>query len=123
MYVHAATSFLGGVESQQYIQIMGKGIDMPRGDGTGPMGMGSMTGRALGFCAGYPHPGFAAGQGRRMGRGFGHRNRFWALSQPPVAPTSGQQVDALRQQADLLRQSLQNIEAELERLRQDETPR
>ena len=46
---------------------------MPAGDGTGPMGMGSMTGRAAGYCAGYPVPGFAnpifeLGWGR--GRGF-----------------------------------------------------
>jgi len=31
---------------------------MPRGDGTGPGGMGPMTGRAAGYCAGYPVPGF-----------------------------------------------------------------
>jgi len=31
---------------------------MPRGDGTGPMGLGPMTGRGAGFCAGYPVPGF-----------------------------------------------------------------
>ena len=36
-----------------------KGIDkkkgegtMPLGDGTGPVGMGPMTGRAVGYCAG-----------------------------------------------------------------------
>jgi hypothetical protein len=33
-------------------------IKMPRGDGTGPAGMGPMTGRAAGFCAGYPIPGY-----------------------------------------------------------------
>jgi len=32
---------------------------MPFGDGTGPMGMGPMTGRGFGYCAGYPAPGFA----------------------------------------------------------------
>jgi len=32
---------------------------MPRGDGTGPAGMGPMTGRAAGYCAGYPVPGYA----------------------------------------------------------------
>ena len=32
--------------------------NMPRGDGTGPAGLGPMTGRAAGFCAGYPVPGF-----------------------------------------------------------------
>jgi len=31
---------------------------MPAGDGTGPMGMGPMTGRAAGYCAGYPVPGW-----------------------------------------------------------------
>jgi hypothetical protein len=31
---------------------------MPGGDGTGPGGMGPMTGRAVGYCAGYPAPGF-----------------------------------------------------------------
>ena len=56
---------------------------MPRGDGTGPGGMGPMTGRAAGFCAGYPVPGFmnpiggrlglGLGRGRGMGRGMGRR--------------------------------------------------
>lgn len=32
---------------------------MPAGDGTGPLGSGPMTGRAAGFCAGYPVPGYA----------------------------------------------------------------
>jgi hypothetical protein len=32
--------------------------DMPAGDGTGPLGLGPMSGRAAGFCAGYPVPGF-----------------------------------------------------------------
>ena len=31
---------------------------MPRGDGTGPGGMGPMTGRAAGYCAGYSVPGY-----------------------------------------------------------------
>ena len=31
---------------------------MPRGDGTGPAGMGPMTGRAAGYCAGYNMPGY-----------------------------------------------------------------
>ena len=32
---------------------------MPAGDGTGPLGFGPMTGRAAGYCAGYPVPGYA----------------------------------------------------------------
>jgi hypothetical protein len=41
---------------------------MPGGDRTGPMGMGPMTGRAAGYCAGYPVPGY---MDPIPGRGFG----------------------------------------------------
>ncbi len=69
---------------------------MPRGDGTGPMGQGSKTGRAMGYCSGYGAPGYVnpgrgwfgagrggmpwgegrgrtwgGGRGRGFGRGFG----------------------------------------------------
>lgn len=40
---------------------------MPGGDRTGPLGLGAMTGRAAGYCAGYGMPGFANGI---YGRGF-----------------------------------------------------
>jgi hypothetical protein len=40
---------------------------MPRGDGTGPGGMGPMTGRAAGYCAGYGMPGYMNPYGGRMG--------------------------------------------------------
>ena len=82
---------------------------MPGGDGTGPMGMGPISGRAAGYCAGYPAPGFMnPGGGRGFsgrglgGRGFGgrgggrgRRNMFWATGVPgwaragwvPVADT------------------------------------
>ena len=51
---------------------------MPRGDRTGPNGAGPMTGRGLGYCAGYDEPGFTAGGrglglGRGYGRGYGRR--------------------------------------------------
>lgn len=63
---------------------------MPGGDGTGPWGAGPMTGRAAGYCAGYPVPGFMnpAG-GRGMGRWprggggrRGRRNRYYATGVP-----------------------------------------
>ncbi len=45
---------------------------MPRGNHTGPMGMGSMTGRGAGYCAGYGMPGYANDTtGRGFGGGFG----------------------------------------------------
>lgn len=44
---------------------------MPRGDRTGPEGLGAMTGRGLGFCNGNQTPGFNRGFGRGAGGGFG----------------------------------------------------
>ncbi len=44
---------------------------MPRGDRTGPMGQGSMTGRGLGDCAGNGRTGGFFGRGLGMGRGIG----------------------------------------------------
>jgi hypothetical protein len=61
---------------------------MPRGDGTGPAGMGPMTGRAAGYCAGYPVPGYmnpVGGRGfwgRGRGGGRGRRNWYYATGLP-----------------------------------------
>ena len=50
---------------------------MPRGDRRGPDGLGPMTGRRAGYCAGYDVPGYAndrvppMGMGRGLGRGGG----------------------------------------------------
>ena len=66
---------------------------MPRGDGTGPAGMGPMTGRAAGYCAGYQVPGFMNPAGGRgfwgrprgffgRGGGRGHRHWYYATGMP-----------------------------------------
>lgn len=65
---------------------------MPYGDGTGPGGMGPMTGRSAGYCAGYAVPGFqnpmpgrgalGRGMGRRGGGGRGWRNMYYATDLP-----------------------------------------
>jgi hypothetical protein len=71
---------------------------MPAGDGTGPMGMGPMTGRGAGYCSGYDAPGWAnPGPGRAFGAGWGrgggrggrgggggwrHRNWYYATGVP-----------------------------------------
>lgn len=68
---------------------------MPRGDRTGPSGMGPMTGRAAGYCAGYDRPGYANpmyggyGRGGGFGRGFGgggfgrgYRHGYYATGMP-----------------------------------------
>ena len=44
---------------------------MPFGDGTGPRGMGPMTGRGAGYCAGFGRPGFTNPIPRRGRFGFG----------------------------------------------------
>ena len=53
---------------------------MARGDKTGPLGQGPMTGRSLGYCAGYQIPGFAhgfgGGRGQGSGQGSGQGRRF-----------------------------------------------
>jgi hypothetical protein len=88
---------------------------MPRGDGTGPMGMGPMTGRGFGFCAGYAYPGFY------FGRGF-RRHAFGPMySRYPagafVAPT---QEGALREQAEYLEEQLRQVNRRLDSLEKDE---
>jgi hypothetical protein len=44
---------------------------MPRGDKTGPVGMGSMTGQGLGFCTGFKMPGY---RNSNMGLRRGYRH-------------------------------------------------
>ncbi len=60
---------------------------MPGGDRTGPAGMGPMTGRGAGLCAGNPAPGYMSagfgwGFGRGRGGGWGRRNWFYATGMP-----------------------------------------
>jgi hypothetical protein len=114
---------------------------MPRGDRTGPMGMGAMTGRAAGYCAGFGFPGYAnpalgQGFGMRFGGGRGWRKMFYATGQPgwmrfgsyPAIsgyPTPYQkpdpemekralknQADALQSELDLVKKRLSEIETE-----------
>ncbi len=66
---------------------------MPGGDGTGPRGLGSMTGRAAGYCAGYSTPGFA-NPVPRMGLGLGQGGGFggypYGYMRPGQYPYGGQ---------------------------------
>lgn len=66
---------------------------MPRGDKTGPLGQGPMTGRAAGFCAGNnvpgyanPAPGMGMAWGRNSGRGRGYRGRLNVI--PDINPVA-----------------------------------
>ncbi len=61
---------------------------MPRGNRTGPLGEGPMTGRQLGYGAGYDSPGYTKGTGGGggLGRGFRGRGRGFFWSRPAAAP-------------------------------------
>ena len=104
---------------------------MPGGDGTGPAGMGPMTGRGAGYCAGYSTPGavnpvsgrgYGFGFGRGLGFGFrGGRGGRWAGPYagygynvpyvPPYgpAPTRQQEMEALQEEAKYLENALEEI--------------
>lgn len=70
-----------------------KEVLMPGGDGTGPAGYGSMTGRAAGYCADYSTPGYANpmggrgffGRGRSGFSGRGYRNMYYATGLPGIS--------------------------------------
>ena len=111
---------------------------MPGGNRTGPAGMGPMTGRGAGFCAGYAAPGCAnpvggrgygigfgrgMGRGRGFGRGFGWagQGRFgWFGGQGAFAEQQNisveQEVEALKGQAGYLEDSLKQIDQRLKEL-------
>jgi len=103
---------------------------MPRGDKTGPMGMGPMTGRGAGYCNGFAVPGyanptpFAGGYGCGLGRGFGRGNMFRATGMsgwarygfPAYKGTSEAPFDEktlLTNQAEFLENQLQQVKKRL----------
>ena len=109
---------------------------MPRGDRTGPMGSGPMTGRGAGYCGGVGEPGFMNPAGRGGGRG--RRHWFYATGLPgwaragmglpawgaPLAPpapvaaatASGAEVAALKAHAAHLEQTLQSMKKRIQNL-------
>jgi len=123
---------------------------MPRGDGTGPGGLGPMTGRAAGYCAGYSVPGYmnpsggrlglGFGYGRGYGRGFGrgmgrgYGRAYWPansypVSSPPVAYGGGfyqppiepkQEMEMLAEDAKALKGQLDSINKRITELEKSE---
>ena len=94
---------------------------MPQGDGTGPAGQGSMTGRGMGYCAGYDAPGFVnsgfrRGMGRGLGRGRGFALRAGAIPMQQVQPaviTEEQEKQFLEQELVALKEEIKEIEKKL----------
>jgi len=100
---------------------------MPGGNGTGPNGLGKMTGRGAGFCAGYPVPGYSnsvagrgMGRGRGIGRGCGLGQGIGrqGIAMTPLTPTitDEQELQSLKQQAELLKNNLSQISSRIEKL-------
>lgn len=100
-------------------------MKMPRGDGTGPAGLGPMTGRAAGYCAGYNAPGYANPIPRRgmgfsrgfRGRGFGWRRWNFipdVAIEPVTQPYPAESVNLNKEQEKkILEAEKAEIEAEL----------
>ena len=93
---------------------------MPRGNGTGPMGMGPMTGRGVGFCAGFNMPGLA-GNGVGFGGGRGRRNCFYATGlngwqrDDIIQTTVTGNKESLQRQADALQARLEAVKKRLDK--------
>jgi hypothetical protein len=85
---------------------------MPRRDGTGPMGMGAMTGRGLGVCTGVNAPIYGRGFGRGLGLGFGRGFGFGANANYNHTASK----EALQAQKEQLQITLDAIDKRLESL-------
>ncbi len=111
----------------------GRSATMPRGDGTGPMGAGPMTGRGAGFCAGFNRPGFAnrPGFGRMGGGGRGWRHWFHATGLPgwaranaagfgrlgAAAPTAEDERAELEQECSQVEEYLKQLRRRVDELK------
>jgi predicted Fe-Mo cluster-binding NifX family protein len=87
----------------------GMGGGMGGGMGRG-MGMGGGMGRGMGRGMG-----MGGGMGRGMGRGMGMQGGY-SPTQAPPASSSGQDLDALKQEAKALRDQLNSILSRIEEL-------
>ena len=103
---------------------------MPRGDGTGPAGMGSRSGRGLGQGMGGGRgmgmsSGRGIGMGRRvLGRGVDQVASNTILSGNPVSQpqmTRGEKIATLRENVRALEQQIQDIERRIGQMREDKS--
>ncbi len=90
---------------------------MPRRDGTGPMGRGTMSGRGLGPCSGTNAVKYGTGLGLglllRCRRGFG---RAFGGNYNVDQASSKTQKELLQEQRDALQSRLEFINKQLENL-------
>jgi len=95
---------------------------MPRGDRTGPMGAGPMTGWGSGFCAAHRPVRFGrnlrrgVGRGMGPGRGFGW---FWKNADASADPSEWERKN-LEEEREWLKRQMEMIDAELEQGKEKE---
>ncbi|MFC1552265.1 DUF5320 domain-containing protein [Candidatus Latescibacterota bacterium] len=114
---------------------------MPRGDRTGPNGMGPMTGRGAGYCAGFSVPGFMSplgrqgqgffrgggrGGGRGFGRGFGYaapvspyvNQAYYPYEDPSLGyDNPDASIDSANQKLEMLKSQADQLESTLKNLK------
>ena len=94
---------------------------MPGFDGTGPRGMGAMTGGGRGFCNPWGMGANARPYIRFQGRGYGRPYYGAGPAAPetiPFAPsmTREQEIGFLKSQAQEMRNQLEQIEAKIQQI-------
>jgi hypothetical protein len=111
---------------------------MPGGDRTGPLGLGPMTGRRAGLCAGYPVPGYlnpipgrgwfgvgrggfprGGGRGRTFGGGRGWWWRSGFYGYPPYAPgyPPAYSEPTVEEEKEILQDELAALEEEMKAIK------
>lgn len=104
---------------------------MPRGDGTGPVGFGPMTGRKAGYCVGFSTPGSTKLGRRRFsrrvfrGRGRGWRHCFhetglpyWARKDYPLYENDFNEEKILKEEVDYLTEQLDKVKERLNEIKE-----
>ena len=98
---------------------------MPRNDSTGPQGLGPMTGRRLGACAGNENVGF--GNNFRFGRGLGRgasgmgRGRGYGRNYGnSVSMSSYSNERSIENEVNVLKEQLEFLEKQLSDIRKQD---
>lgn len=90
---------------------------MPNRDGTGPLGLGPLTGRGLGPCGRGLRRGLDRGFGMGFGRGFGMGWRCWAAGTAPVTFSKEEEKKILEAELKEIELEKQEIEKRLKELK------